>query len=63
VIDYRDMPFVRAIAHDAAANDNRMSSFILGIVKSTPFQMRRSEEAEPAIIPTEPSNVHDAGNR
>ncbi len=44
VIDYHDMPFVRAIAREAAKNDNRFSSFILGIVKSAPFQMRRAEE-------------------
>jgi len=48
VIDYRDMPFVRAIEHQAAQNDNRFSSFILGIVKSPPFQMRRAEENENA---------------
>lgn len=63
VIDYRDMPFVRSIASDAAKNNERMSSFILGIVKSTPFQMRRSEETEPSTIPTDAGNVHDAGNR
>ena len=27
-------------------NNNRFSSFILGIVKSTPFQMRRAEETD-----------------
>ena len=48
VIDYRDMPFVRAIQHEAARNDNRFSSFILGVVKSAPFQMRRAEENENA---------------
>ena len=48
VIDYHDMPFVRAIEHEAAKNNNRFSSFILGIVKSPPFQMRRAEENENA---------------
>lgn len=52
VIDYRDMPFVRGIERDAERNSNHMSSFILGIVKSTPFQMRRSDDAE--TIVTEP---------
>lgn len=46
VIDYRDMPFVRAITHAAARNDNRFSAFVLGIVKSPAFQMRRAEETE-----------------
>jgi len=40
VLDYRDMPTVRAIEHKAARNNNRFSSFILGVVESTPFQMR-----------------------
>jgi hypothetical protein len=38
-----DMPAIRAIVHDAAAQDYRWSAVILGIVKSVPFQMRRSE--------------------
>ena len=48
VIDYRDMPMARAIEHEAARNDNRFSSFILGIVKSMPFRMRRAEGGEAA---------------
>ena len=39
-LKYYDMPVVRAITRDAAKNDNRFSSLILGIVKSDPFQMR-----------------------
>jgi hypothetical protein len=38
-----DMPAVRRITRAAAANDYRWSSLILGIVRSVPFQMRRSE--------------------
>jgi hypothetical protein len=37
---YYDMPVVRSIARDAARNDNRFSSLIVGVVKSDPFQMR-----------------------
>ncbi|HTS26305.1 MAG TPA: DUF1592 domain-containing protein [Bryobacteraceae bacterium] len=48
VLETYDMPVVRAIRRDAAKNDNRFSSFVLGIVKSAPFQMRRAEESEPA---------------
>ncbi len=40
VLDYRDMPTVRAIAQEAAKTNNRFSSFVFGIVKSKPFQMR-----------------------
>jgi Protein of unknown function (DUF1592)/Protein of unknown function (DUF1588)/Protein of unknown function (DUF1585) len=39
VYDY-EMPSVRAIVHEAAGNDYRWSSIILGIVRSTPFQMK-----------------------
>ena len=45
-IEYYDMPVVRAIGREAARNDNRFSSFILGIVRSTPFRMRRAEEKD-----------------
>lgn len=41
VEDY-DAPAVRAIVREARQNDYRFSSLILGIVKSRPFQMRRS---------------------
>lgn len=58
VIDYRDMPFVRSIEHDAAKNGNRFSSFVLGVVESMPFQMRRAEEAEPAATEVVAAQVH-----
>jgi len=45
-LEYYDMPVVRAIARDAARDDYRFSSIVMGIVKSTPFQMRRAREAE-----------------
>ncbi len=48
VLESYDMPVVRSIGREAARNNNRFSSFVLGIVKSTPFQMRRAEESEPA---------------
>ena len=35
-----DMPAVRAIVRGAAVDDHRFSSLVLGIVQSTPFQMR-----------------------
>ncbi len=37
-----DSPTVRKIARDTMASDNRWSSIVLAIVRSTPFQMRRS---------------------
>ena len=43
-VEYYDAPAVRSIMREAAPGDYRWSSLITGIVKSTPFQMRRSEE-------------------
>jgi hypothetical protein len=39
-VEAYDRPTVRKIMREAAENDHRWSSIILGIVKSTPFQMR-----------------------
>ena len=43
-IEYYDQPAVRQILREAAEDEYRWSALILGIVKSTPFQMRRSRE-------------------
>jgi mono/diheme cytochrome c family protein len=43
-IEHYDIPAVRTIARDARGNDYRFSALVAGIVKSTPFQMRRSHE-------------------
>ncbi len=45
-LDYRDMPVVRRIVRDTARNDYRFSSLVMNIVKSAPFEMRRSEAHE-----------------
>ena len=42
-LDPLDRPVVRQIVRTASADDHRWSSLILGIVRSVPFQMRRSE--------------------
>jgi mono/diheme cytochrome c family protein len=39
-VQYYDMPLVRRIVKDAARQNYRFSSVVLGIVKSAPFQMR-----------------------
>ncbi len=41
-VEYSDHPAIRKILRDAADTDYRWSSIILGIVNSTPFQMRRT---------------------
>ena len=43
-VEYYDAPAVRTITRDAASSGYRWSSVILGIIESTPFQMRRSQE-------------------
>ncbi len=46
-VAYYDMPVVRGIVRDAAQQNYRFSSIVLGIVRSAPFQMRmRNVEAE-----------------
>jgi Protein of unknown function (DUF1585)/Protein of unknown function (DUF1588) len=40
-LEYYDMPTVRGIERDAAKSDYKFSALILGVVKSTPFQMKR----------------------
>ncbi len=42
-VEYFDQPTIRAIAKAAEANDYRMSSFILGVIKSDAFLMKRAE--------------------
>ncbi|MCE2543462.1 MAG: DUF1588 domain-containing protein, partial [Acidobacteria bacterium] len=44
-VEYHDMPAVRVIEREAAGDDYSFSSLILGIVKSTPFQMRRAQQS------------------
>jgi hypothetical protein len=41
-LEYYDAPAVRTIVREAASSEYRWSSLILGIIESTPFQMRRS---------------------
>ena len=45
-----DMPAVRRILSESAADDHRWSSLILGIVESQPFRMRRAQEAATAAV-------------
>ena len=42
-VEYYDAPTVRHIVRDAASQNYRWSAIVLGIVKSAPFQMRRSD--------------------
>jgi hypothetical protein len=42
-VEYFDQPTIRAIAKTAEANEYKMSSFILGVIKSDAFQFKRAE--------------------
>jgi hypothetical protein len=41
--EYYDAPAIRAITREARDADYRFSALVLGVVRSTPFQMRRSQ--------------------
>jgi Protein of unknown function (DUF1588)/Protein of unknown function (DUF1585) len=44
-VEYDDMPLVRSIVRDAAANNYRFSSLVMSIVKSPAFQMNSKAPA------------------
>jgi hypothetical protein len=48
-VEYADMPTVRAIVNGAAKNNNKMSSFILGVVNSPAFRMSKPEAPNKAL--------------
>jgi hypothetical protein len=45
-LDYRDMPAVRKIVRQATPANYKFSAIVMGIVQSTPFQMRIAPEGE-----------------
>jgi len=53
--EYYDMPLVRSIVHEAQKNNNRFSSYVLGVVRSDAFQMNEKvvvtgEKEEPKPV-------------
>jgi hypothetical protein len=42
-LEHYDLPAVRKVVREATPQEYRWSAIILGIVKSVPFQMRRTE--------------------
>jgi hypothetical protein len=59
-VEFYDQPTIRRISKDAAATDYRMSSFILGVIKSEAFRFKKVDE--PATTTTEAAQQH-AGQR
>jgi hypothetical protein len=53
-LDYRDMPTVRRIVRQAAADDDRFKSIVLGVISSDAFRKR---EADPPPLATASARV------
>jgi Protein of unknown function (DUF1585)/Protein of unknown function (DUF1588) len=53
-VEYFDQPTIRAIAKKAETDKYRLSSFVLGVVKSDPFRMKR---VDPAVTTEETKAV------
>jgi len=53
-VEYFDQPTIRGIVKEAEADNYRMASFILGVVKSDAFQMKRVEQ----VTETKAANRH-----
>jgi hypothetical protein len=47
-VEYFDMPTIRSITREAAGNDYRLSSFVLGVVQSPAFLSARATVADQA---------------
>ena len=55
-LEYYDQPTVRDITDQAEVNDYRISSFVVGIVKSDAFQMQRAGAS--VEIPLNEPQIH-----
>ncbi len=56
-LDYHDMPLVRRIARQAAADDYRFKSIVLGVVSSDAFRKREPEDQAPTPAPVKPTPI------
>jgi hypothetical protein len=52
-VEYYDMPTIRGVIRDAAKNNNRFSSFVMGVVTSKAFQMSQVEAVETTTAPAD----------
>ncbi|HEX6993380.1 MAG TPA: DUF1592 domain-containing protein [Gammaproteobacteria bacterium] len=62
-VEYYDMPAVRKIVRDAARDDYRFSSLVMGVVTSDPFRLRRVPDDVPRPEGTTAENVSDTISR
>jgi hypothetical protein len=51
-LDYRDMPTVRRIVRQAAADNYRFKAIVLGVVSSDAFKKREADYADRAVTKT-----------
>jgi mono/diheme cytochrome c family protein len=58
-LDYHDMPTVRRIVREAAADDYRFKSIVLGVVSSDAFRKR---EVDPPALATASARAKTGGN-
>ena len=59
-LDYRDMPTVRRIVRQAAADNHRFKGIVLGVVSSDAFRKR---EADPSLTPVTTPSTQTASIR
>jgi len=59
-MDYGDMPSVRLIVRDAAKDNYRFESIVLGVVQSDAFRKRAPAAALPATLTTQAANLTSA---
>jgi hypothetical protein len=52
-LDYRDMPTVRRIVRQAAADNYRFKSIVLGVITSDAFRKREADAGE--RVPAKPA--------
>jgi hypothetical protein len=57
---YSDMPAVRSIAHEAAADNDRFEAIVLGVVSSDAFRERAPAGPLPTSLTTQASNLTSA---
>jgi hypothetical protein len=62
-VEYFDQPAIRAITRAAAANDYRMSSFIMGVIKSDAFRLKQAESPSVTETADRGSRTADRGSR
>ena len=60
-LDYHDMPVIRRIVRDAAKDEYRFKSIVLGVVSSDAFRKREVDEQAPAPVKAPSSSTSTGG--